>query len=434
MKTALCASLVALLALAGCGTTSRDWQAALRADTPSSYGGFLSRHPDGVYADSARMRLDSLISGVETVAELMHRLSCYRGEPTSHAMACARRVITKVMRPPRKDESEFLKGFLGHLHMPCEWSIQTDPQSEFIVTDGRVISRNIGYVRNMSLKLKQEDRTILEGPMVLFEGVPYVLKEGSEPGSISEDGILHGIYERLREEVRARHILLNLTPRALPEETTRVYALAADLIRRVQAGEDFSSLADRYSQDSSVARNHGDIYYFTAGQMLQAFEDAAYSLQAGEVGPVPVRTRHGYHVIKVTDRRPAAGSMRASHIMARCTGGNPQDTVAALERIRKARSALEKGTAFHEAAREFSEDDGSASRGGDLGWFERRRWVQPFDEAVFRLTPGEVSGMVRTPFGYHLIRCDSVRALGSFSEMSEKLMKIREAQIAGQNR
>ncbi len=93
------------------------------------------------------------------------------------------------------------------------------------------------------------------------------------------------------------------------------------------------------------------------------------------------------------------------------------DTAAALGRVRAWQDSLAKGIDFAELAKSVSEDAGSAVRGGDLGWFERKRYVQPFDEAAFLLKPGEVSPIVKTPYGYHLIKCDSVRPMASYSEM-----------------
>lgn len=243
-------------------------------------------------------------------------------------------------------------------------------------------------------------------------------KEITEPG-------IRQLYDRRKEEIRAKHILLRMNPDASPEETLKVFNRAMDLIRRLKAGESFDSLAMKNSEDPSVKSNRGDIYYFTGGQMVTQFENAAYDMKKGELSSRPARTPFGYHIIQIVDRQPVRGSIKVSHIMARfqSAAADSADTASALMRIRGVVDSLKKGWDFHKLAQKLSEDAGSASKGGDLGWFERRRFVQPFDEAAFKLQVGEVSPIVRTPFGYHLIRCDSARPLRSFTEMKDDLKK-----------
>jgi len=232
------------------------------------------------------------------------------------------------------------------------------------------------------------------------------------------DPAINEIYDHKKEELRAKHILLKLTPNALPEETLRVYTKAMDIIRRAKAGENFDSLAIQNSDDPSVKTNAGDLYWFSGGMMVPPFENAAYALKKGEISPVPARSNFGYHIMKITDRQPSRGSIKVSHIMTRFkkSAEDSADTLDALQRIKGIQDSLAKGLGFHALAIKLSEDGGSAPKGGDLSWFERRRFVQPFDEAAFKLKAGETSGIVRTPFGYHLIRCDSTKPLASLSD------------------
>jgi len=233
------------------------------------------------------------------------------------------------------------------------------------------------------------------------------------------------LYERRREEIRAQHILLRVTPDAKPEDTLAAYAKAANIISRAKAGTNFDSLALRYSEDPSVKDNKGDLYYFSGGEMVGAFENGAYALHKGEISPEPIRSPFGYHVLKITDRQPSRGTIKVSHIMARFKSPTPDsaDVAAAMIRIKGIQDSLKKGWDFHKLAIKMSEDGGSASLGGSLGWFGRRHFVQPFDEAAFKLKAGEVSGIVRTPFGYHLILCDSAKPFGSFESMTEDMKK-----------
>lgn len=234
------------------------------------------------------------------------------------------------------------------------------------------------------------------------------------------------LFERRNEEIRASHILISLPPQVSPEDSAMAYAKAADVIRRLQAGAVFGDLAAEISQDPSVAQNRGDLYYFTAGQMVPPFEDAVYAMKTGEITTTPVRTPYGLHIVKVTDRKPAPGEVQCSHIMVRFDRQDPapEDTLAAFEKIRALEDSLRQGADFSGLAQRHSQDPGSAARGGDLGWFGRRRWVQAFDEVALTLTPGQTSGIVRTIYGYHLIRCFDARPPKPFAEAEKDVQQM----------
>ncbi|RYG72861.1 foldase [Lentibacillus lipolyticus] len=97
-------------------------------------------------------------------------------------------------------------------------------------------------------------------------------------------------YERMKTEIKAKHILVD------KEET------AKEVKKKLENGGDFADLAKEYSTDKASAENGGDLGYFSTGKMVPAFEDKAYSMEKGEVSD-PVKTEHGYHIIKVTDKR-----------------------------------------------------------------------------------------------------------------------------------
>lgn len=234
------------------------------------------------------------------------------------------------------------------------------------------------------------------------------------------------LYARQNEEIRASHILLSLTPSATPADSGAAYRKAYDIIAAARSGIDFAQLALEHSQDPSVKVNKGDLYYFTAGQLVTPFEDAAFNMKVGEISSAPVRTQYGLHIIKIIDRKPAPGEIHASHIMIRFLNQtpSPQDTAQAYAKIRALKDSLAAGVDFASLAMRHSEDPGSAGRGGDLGYFSRRRWVQPFDEVAMSLKPGQVSDIVRTPYGYHLIKCFDVRPRKTFEAAKQELQPI----------
>ena len=102
------------------------------------------------------------------------------------------------------------------------------------------------------------------------------------------------------EQVRARHILFKLEPAASQDEKNKAWERAQAVLKRLQAGEDFTKLAAAHSDDEGTKAKGGDLGYFAPGQMVPDFEDAAFYTNPGETSDI-VETKYGYHIIKVED-------------------------------------------------------------------------------------------------------------------------------------
>lgn len=246
-------------------------------------------------------------------------------------------------------------------------------------------------------------------------GVTYLLeKEIVEPN-------IKLLYEKRKEELRVSHIMFR--PDTAGFEGA--YARAKAVLDSIKNGASFEEMAKIYSQDYFSAPHGGDIFYITAGDIISAFEEPCYTLKAGEIFPEPVRTAFGYHLIKVTDRRPRIPEIRASHILIELKPGfTSEDSAKALEKILSIKEKIDMGEDFSELAKEFSDDVGTKNQGGDLGYFSRRMMVQPFDEAAFNLEIGQVSDVVKTQFGYHLIKLTDKRPIKTFAEEKDILKSI----------
>jgi peptidyl-prolyl cis-trans isomerase C len=105
------------------------------------------------------------------------------------------------------------------------------------------------------------------------------------------------------EQVRASHILIPVNSSMTDAQKAEARTQAEGILKRVQAGEDFATLAKQYSKDSS-AQSGGDLNYFERGKMVPAFDQAAFALKTGDVSNV-VETPFGFHIIKVTDHKEA---------------------------------------------------------------------------------------------------------------------------------
>src|SRR5690606_15713543 len=130
--------------------------------------------------------------------------------------------------------------------------------------------------------------------------------------AVLED-IIRDLYEKQQEEIRASHILVMVDAAAPPADTLAAYERTRAFLDSLEAGVPFDDLAFRHSEDPSARRNRGDLGYFAGGRMVEAFEEAAYNTPVGEVAG-PLRTRFGYHLIWVQDRRDRTPDIRASHI------------------------------------------------------------------------------------------------------------------------
>lgn len=235
------------------------------------------------------------------------------------------------------------------------------------------------------------------------------------------DSLVKLTYARLQYDVSAAHILVGLKPDATPEDTLQAYNTALTLKKRAQDGEDFGSLASLYSEDPSAQTNKGDLGYFTALQMVYPFEEAAYSGKAGDIVG-PVRTRFGYHVLKIGDKRPSRGEVEVSHIMLR-TGGQ-RDDAKTKNLAFELHAQLQGGADWNELCKQFSEDPGSKDNGGKLRPFGvgAMNALPEFDRTAFGLQkPGELSDPFQTQYGWHIVRLERKIPLPPLEESAASL-------------
>jgi peptidyl-prolyl cis-trans isomerase SurA len=235
------------------------------------------------------------------------------------------------------------------------------------------------------------------------------------------DSLVKLTYNRMKEEVRASHILINVAAEALPEDTLKAYNKIMELRKRIVNGENFDTIAAEYSEDPSAKTNHGDLGYFTAMQMVFPFEQAAYSTGVGMVSK-PVRTSFGYHIIKVTGRQPARGEVEVSHIMIRTGEGFDNDK--AKNQIFDVYDQLQKGRSWDELCKEYSQDPSSKDTGGRLRTFGigAMATVPEFEQIAFALKkPGDFSDPFQTRFGWHIIKLEKKVPLPSFEELAPTL-------------
>jgi peptidyl-prolyl cis-trans isomerase SurA len=232
-------------------------------------------------------------------------------------------------------------------------------------------------------------------------------------------------YDRLKNDVRASHILIKCNNEALPKDTVIAYNRALKIRDMILKGADFSKVARDSSEDPSAKDNGGDLGYFTGMQMVYPFETAAYSNKIGTLS-MPVRTRFGYHIIKTIDMRPAQGEIHVAHLMVRMPkDANDSIIKIAESKIKEAQAMLNSGAAWDTVVTKYSEDKASAKKGGDLAWFGTNRMVPEFEKAAFALQKdGEISSIVKTTYGWHIIKRLEKRGMPTFEEKKGELRQM----------
>lgn len=181
---------------------------------------------------------------------------------------------------------------------------------------------------------------------------------------------------------------------------TEARVRATDLRQRALAGEDWAQLVKTHGEGPAAARG-GHLGVWATGTMLDDVERAVASVQPGQIAPL-VQSPFGFHVL----RREAVVAIRVRHIVIHHQGAHEASSTRTLEdareRASQARVALVDGTPFSEVARSYSEGP-TATSGGDLGWLSPGQFVPAFEAAALSLKPGELSPLVETPYGVHLI-------------------------------
>ncbi len=285
---------------------------------------------------------------------------------------------------------------------------------------------------NFRLKVMEAEKLKMDTIPAFKRELKGYRKQLARPYFVDErvtDSLVKEAYNRMKYDVRASHILIRVSPDASPADTLKAWNKINNIRSEIMNGLDFGKAAVKFSEDPSARDqkaipgkqrghrgNRGDLGYFTVFNMVYPFETAAYTTPVGKVSK-PVRTRYGYHLIKVTDKRPAMGVAEVEHIfVAMKPGLTPTDSVVKVEKIQNIYGKIKGGMSFEEAAKKYSEDRGSAGNGGKLPRFSSGRIVPQFVEQVDKLEPGEISKPFQTIYGFHIIKLLSRKRPGSFDE------------------
>ncbi len=205
-------------------------------------------------------------------------------------------------------------------------------------------------------------------------------------------------------EYNFAHILITVPENASPEQIQIRRARAQEVVDSLAKGGDFAQLAASYS-DAPDAMQGGISGWRASGQLPALFAEALKNLKPGETAPL-LKSASGFHILKLVDKRGrdvplTVTQTHARHILIKTNEITSESD--AKSRLLQLKERLDNGVKFEELARLHS-DDGSASKGGDLGWLNPGDTVPEFQKAMDALQPNQISEPVQSPFGWHLIQ------------------------------
>ncbi|WP_147676009.1 peptidylprolyl isomerase [Algibacter pacificus] len=232
------------------------------------------------------------------------------------------------------------------------------------------------------------------------------------------EALVEEAYNRISNEVKAQHILVLLSENASPADTLAAYQKISKL-RDATLTEGFENVMNHQADGKTIIAEQ--LGWFTGFKMVYAFENAAYNTAVGETSQ-PFRTRFGYHIVNVQDKRKSRGECTVAHIMIlKKEEANAEDLETRIEDIYK---KIKQGEDFEALAKQFSEDKSSASKGGLLPPFSGGQLSTPtFEDVAFGLKEiGAVSKPFKTQYGWHIIKLYNKKPLEDFKDIKAKLV------------
>ena len=229
------------------------------------------------------------------------------------------------------------------------------------------------------------------------------------------DELVLEAYERTINEVKAQHVLV----RVENFETDTLQAFNAVLAFKDRLkNENFDSLKKEIHNGKNIFVE--DLGFFTAFKMAYNFESKAFNTNVGDVSD-PFRTKFGYHVVKILDKRKSKGEVCVAHIMIANT--QKDNTLVAKDRILELHRLLVQGEDFGNLAKQFSDDKSSSVRNGELKPFKSGQINSTkFENTAFSLKKiGDISDPIQTQFGWHILKLIKKTPVPDFNKIKQDL-------------
>jgi peptidyl-prolyl cis-trans isomerase SurA len=312
------------------------------------------------------------------------------------------------------------------------FTVDGDPvmSSEFV----RVYNKNLDLVKdesqkdidaylelfiNYQLKVKEARRLGLDKDAKYireFNNYKKQLTKNYMSDNKVTDALVKEAYERTTNDVKASHILVRIDE-SVKNDTLAVYNKVLKLRERV-INEGFEAVQKDVHDGKSVFAE--DLGYFGGFKMVYAFESAAFKTPVGDIS-MPFRTRFGYHVVKVFEKRKSLGEVTVAHIMVSVKQNDT--TVDPETRINQIYKKLQQGEKFESLAKQFSDDKSSSKKGGMLSPFTGGQLrAKEFETVAFSLeNKGDISKPFKTDYGWHIAKLINKKGIQPFEEVKNEL-------------
>jgi peptidyl-prolyl cis-trans isomerase SurA len=232
------------------------------------------------------------------------------------------------------------------------------------------------------------------------------------------------------DEYNVSHILIAVPQAASPQDLDEAARKADEVYKKATSGEDFARLAVQYS-NAQTSLEGGSLGWRKGPELPTFLAEVIAGMKTGDVTK-PIRTPSGFHILKLNDMRGnqqvIVNQVHARHILIK--PNELQDDATVQQKLNAIRDRiLNKGENFSAVASVVSEDPGSASEGGDLGWSNPGTFVPEFEKQLAQLQPDEISQPFRTQFGWHIIQLLGRRQFDTTEEVKHQqaFAHLREA-------
>ena len=237
-------------------------------------------------------------------------------------------------------------------------------------------------------------------------------------------------------EYNLSHILISVPESATAEQIAEAEARAQEVHAALADGADFGEMAVRYS-DSQTGLEGGNLGWRKGDQLPTLFSDIVANVDEGEFSE-PIRAVSGFHIVRINELRSATKKseieqMNIRHIL--ITPDEIIDDQTAKQRLEDAARRIRDGENSAELAKRRSDDPGSASEGGEMGWAGPGTFVPEFEQVAQSTPIGEVSGPFRTRFGWHILEVLGKRVYDNTEDLKEStcVQRIRNSKLADES-
>ncbi|MEZ4722060.1 MAG: peptidylprolyl isomerase [Flavobacteriales bacterium] len=303
------------------------------------------------------------------------------------------------------------------------------------VVDKKTMEEYLDLFINFKLKVKEAESLGMDTAKKFINELGGYRNQLAQPYLTDKnltEQLIQEAYDRMTQDVSAYHILVRVEANAAPADTLEALQKLKKLSTGIKTEADMLKVVDYIKGDNDESTIAESLGYFTAFSMVYPFETAAYNTEVGTLSK-PVRTRFGYHVVFVRDKRPARGEIKVSHIFIRSNAEmTDEQRESAADRAKEIYQRIKNGESYDDLVKQYSEDKATSGKGGMLQWFGTGGTAPMFEDAAFSLKhKGDVSEPVLSSYGWHIIRREDKRDIGSFDEVKSSIKKRIEKDSRG---